>query len=259
MMDDRTGARVNGVFVDALPQEAALARILAWGRDRQSRFVTFSNVHVVTTGSRDEDYGRVLAGADLALPDGAPVAWMLRRLGFPGQPRLAGPDLTWLLCGRCEALGLPVYFYGSTPETLAALRERLHSAFPALRIAGMESPPFRPLSDAEDAQAVARINDSGAGLVFVGLGCPKQERWMAAHRGRVNSVMLGVGAAFDLHAGTARRAPPWMRRAGLEWLHRLASEPRRLMKRYLVTNTLFVVDAFRQLAGAGHRRTEPPA
>jgi N-acetylglucosaminyldiphosphoundecaprenol N-acetyl-beta-D-mannosaminyltransferase len=140
-----------------------------------------------------------------------------------------------------------VYFFGSSPDTLEALDQRLSVAFPSLIVGGYESPPFRPLTPQEDADAVARINASGAGLVFVGLGCPKQELWMQAHRGRINAVMLGVGAAFDFHAGTVSRAPAWMRHNGLEWLHRLASEPRRLWRRYLVTNTLFVWGAARQL------------
>jgi N-acetylglucosaminyldiphosphoundecaprenol N-acetyl-beta-D-mannosaminyltransferase len=183
----------------------------------------------------------------MATPDGAPVAWMLRRLGFAGQRRVSGPDLMWALCERCAAEKVPVYFYGSTGDTLTALKVRLLEAIPGLLIGGMESPPFRALSSEEDAGAVQRINASGAGIVFVGLGCPKQEMWMAEHRGRVNAVMIGVGAAFDFHAGTVQRAPLWMRDNGLEWLHRLASEPGRLWKRYLVTNTLFLLGAARQL------------
>ena len=225
----------------------AIDRLLAWARERQSRFVAISNVHVVVTASRDTDYGRVIDGADMATPDGAPVAWVLRRLGFAGQPRISGPDLMWALCERCAAEHLPVYFYGSTEETLTALDARLLEAFPDLVIGGLESPPFRALSSEEDAATIERINASGAGIAFVGLGCPKQEMWMAEHRGRVNAVMIGVGAAFDFHAGKVRRAPRWMRDNGLEWLHRLASEPRRLWKRYLVTNTLFILGAARQL------------
>ncbi len=145
------------------------------------------------------------------------------------------------------------FVYGSTEATLALLESRLRAAFPALRLS-MESPPFRTLSSDEDAAAVARINASGAGIVFVGLGCPKQEHWMAEHRGRVNAVMIGVGAAFDFHAGTVQRAPAWMRDNGLEWLHRLASEPGRLWRRYLVTNTLFILGAARQLLFGGRVR-----
>ena len=247
MTDSRRGAPVLGAFIDALSWDETLNRLLAWGRAHESRYVAISNVHVVVSAWRDAAYRKVINEADMATPDGAPVAWMLRRLGFAGQPRINGPDLTWALCERCAAEGLPVYFYGSTEVTLEALTQRLQAALPSLVIGGTESPPFRPLTPDEDAAAIARINASGAGIVFVGLGCPKQERWMAEHRGRANAVMVGVGAAFDFHAGKVQRAPQWMRDNGLEWLHRLASEPRRLWKRYLVTNTLFVFGAAGQL------------
>jgi N-acetylglucosaminyldiphosphoundecaprenol N-acetyl-beta-D-mannosaminyltransferase len=221
--------------------------VLAWGQAHESRYVVLANVHVVVTASTEPDFGAVVAAADMATPDGAPVAWMLRKLGHAGQERVSGPDLTWALLGRCEAEKLPVYFFGSSRETLGLLAERMVVAFPKLNVVGFEAPPFRPITPEEDAESVARINASGAGLVFVGLGCPKQESWMLAHRGRVNAVMLGVGAAFDFHAGTVSRAPAWMRENGFEWLHRLLSEPRRLWKRYLVTNTLFVLMAAKQL------------
>jgi N-acetylglucosaminyldiphosphoundecaprenol N-acetyl-beta-D-mannosaminyltransferase len=150
-------------------------------------------------------------------------------------------------CAHAAEVGQAIYLYGSTTATLRALRAFLTEQFPRLHIAGAESPPFRSLTAEEDAAAVARINASGAGSVWVSLGCPKQEQWMAAHRGRVQAVMVGVGAAFDFHAGAVRRAPHWMRASGLEWLHRLASEPRRLWKRYLVTNSLFIIGAAGQL------------
>nr|WP_315464260.1 WecB/TagA/CpsF family glycosyltransferase [uncultured Rhodoferax sp.] len=221
--------------------------VLAWARAHESRFVVLANAHVVVTATQEADFGRSVAAADLATPDGAPVAWMLRRLGHSGQERVSGPDLMWALLARCAAEGSPVYLYGSTPETLAALQARAAQAFPGLQVAGAESPPFRALTAEEDEAAVQRINASGAGLVFVGLGCPKQEHWMLAHRGRINAVMLGVGAAFDFHAGTVSRAPAWMRHNGLEWLFRLGSEPKRLWRRYLVTNTLFICLAAKQL------------
>jgi len=176
----------------------------------------------------------------MALPDGAPVAWSLQQSGFPEQQRINGPDLMWRYMRVAEELGQSVYFYGSSEETLRQLRQSVARQFPTLRVAGMMSPPFRELSAEEDQAHVDAINRSGAHVVFVGLGCPKQEVWMAQHKGRVQGVMLGVGAAFDYHAGTLRRAPVWMQNHGLEWAYRLASEPRRLFKRYLVTNTTFV-------------------
>jgi len=237
---------VLGAKIDALSWDVAMDRLLGWAHARESRYVTICNVHVVVSASRDAAYRDIINGSDMATPDGAPVAWMLRRQGFAGQPRISGPDLMWALCERAASEYLPVVCYGSTEATLALLETRLQAAFPALRMT-MESPPFRALTAEEDAAAVDRINTSGAGIVFVGLGCPKQERWMAEHRGRVNAVMIGVGAAFDFHAGTVQRAPAWMRDNGLEWLHRLLSEPGRLWKRYLVTNTLFILGAARQL------------
>jgi N-acetylglucosaminyldiphosphoundecaprenol N-acetyl-beta-D-mannosaminyltransferase len=247
MDTDRRVGLVLGSKIDAVSWGEAIERLLGWGHGRESRYVTICNVHVVVTASRDPAYHKVIDGADMATPDGAPVAWMLRRMGFAHQPRISGPDLMWELCERAASENMPVYFYGSTERTLAALAERLEKVFPTLRIAGMESPPFRPSTEEEDMATVERINESSARFVFVALGCPKQERWMSVHRDKINAVMIGVGAAFDFHAGAVKRAPPWMQRIGLEWLHRLASEPRRLWWRYLITNTLFVVGASRQL------------
>lgn len=246
----RGQGRVTGTVlstqIDALTWETAIDRIVNWAHARESRYVTICNVHVVVSAWRDAAYRAIINASDLAAPDGAPVAWMLRRRGFAGQSRINGPDLMWALCARAASEYLPVYFYGSSDATLALLERRLREAFPALRIR-TEAPPFRALTAEEDAAAVERINTSGAGIVFVGLGCPRQERWIAEHRSKINAVMIGVGAAFDFHAGTVQRAPAWMRNNGLEWLHRLASEPGRLWKRYMVTNTLFILGATWQL------------
>jgi N-acetylglucosaminyldiphosphoundecaprenol N-acetyl-beta-D-mannosaminyltransferase len=250
---ERGAVHVLGVPVDAITFEQAQVRVMAWGHAHESRYVVLANVHVVVTASQEPDFGAAVAAADLATPDGAPVAWMLSKLRGMPQGRVSGPDLTMALLDRCAEEALPVYFFGSSDATLKALETNLKIAIPKLNVVAFESPPFRPLTPQEDADVVARINASGAGLVFVGLGCPKQEFWMQAHRGQINAVMLGVGAAFDFHAGTVARAPLWMRENGLEWLHRLASEPRRLWKRYLVTNTLFVWGAVRQLV---FRRSE---
>lgn len=250
MPAERITGRVLGARIDALGWQQTIEQLLAWARVRESRYVAICNVHVVVTASRDAEYGKVINGADMATADGAPVAWLLRRLGFKSQERINGPDLMRKLCERAATEGMGVYCYGSTPETLDLLRGRLEAEFPGLRVV-TESPPFRALTALEDAATIARIDTSGAGLIFVGLGCPKQERWMAEHRGRVNGVMIGVGAAFDYHAGTVKRAPHWMQHAGLEWLYRLGAEPRRLWRRYLVTNTLFVLGAARQLFFSG--------
>lgn len=240
--------RVLGSPVHLVDAATALQRIAGWAAQRDSRVVCFSNVHAVVTHGRDAAFAQAVDAADLALPDGAPVAWMLRRLGHAGQQRIAGPDLMLDVLAMAAARDLPVFLLGGTPETLQRLQQRLRERWPALHLAGAESPPFRNATEAEDAALVERIARSGAALLLVGLGCPKQEVWMAAHRGRVPAVMLGLGAAFDFHAGTRRRAPHWMQRLGLEWLHRLAQEPRRLGPRYLDTNAAFVLGALRQLA-----------
>ncbi|MBK6854877.1 MAG: WecB/TagA/CpsF family glycosyltransferase [Burkholderiales bacterium] len=249
MKQNNDGRRIGWVLgapIDALTWTDALARLTTWGAARESRYVCICNVHSVVT-ARESAFGRVLNEADLCTPDGAPVAWMLRRLGFVGQDRINGPDLMWKYLAVAEARGQVVSFYGGSDATLGILLERIRAAFPRIHIGVAISPPFRALTVEEDAVDVKRINDCGTAVLFVGLGCPKQETWMMNHRGQVFSVMVGVGAAFDYHAGTIQRAPLWMQRSGLEWLHRLASEPRRLWRRYLVTNSIFMMQAARQL------------
>lgn len=243
----RCRRHVLSAAIDGVSWDDVLARIAKWSARHESRYVCVCNVHSVVTANGDPEFRAVVNGADLATPDGAPVVWMLRKLGLDGQQRISGPDLMWRYCEQAAARGESIYLYGGTPQTLELLQQRLLANFPALRIAGAWSPPFRELTAEEDEAVVARINGSGAGTVWVSLGCPKQEKWIAARRGRVNAVMIGVGAAFNFHAGTIKRAPAWMQDWGLEWLHRLASEPRRLWKRYLVTNTLFVLGASSQL------------
>lgn len=247
----RDAVAVLGARIDALGWDDAVDRLVAWGARRQSRTVCICNVHSVVTAAQDPAFMAVLNGADMATPDGMPVAWMLRLLGRRGQQRINGPDLMWRYLAQAERLGQVVSFYGSTEPTLVRLHEAMRRAFPALRVGAMISPPFRALSEAEEQAYRDRIAACGTAVLFVGLGCPKQERWMAAQRGRLPAVMVGVGAAFDYHAGTIRRAPPWMQRHGLEWLHRLASEPRRLWRRYLVTNSLYLWLAARQLLRRG--------
>ncbi len=238
---------VLGASIDALSWNDAIERIIGWAAVRESRYVCICNVHSVVTATRDPEFKSVINNADMSTPDGAPIAWTLRRFGCATQERVNGPDLMWKYLAEAERLGQSVFFYGSTQKTLGRLQEHIAASFPRLQVSGMHSPPFRPLSDDEDEAEVDMINRSGANVVFVGLGCPKQEKWMAAHRGRVNAVMIGVGAAFDYHSGTVKRAPLWWQRNGLEWLYRLGSDPQRLLKRYMVTNTLFIIGLSRQL------------
>jgi N-acetylglucosaminyldiphosphoundecaprenol N-acetyl-beta-D-mannosaminyltransferase len=245
---------VFGTAIDAIEPHAAVERIAGWAYAGDSRCVCICNAHSMVTAQRDPAFRQALQQADLATPDGAPVAWMGRWQGWPGQARVSGPDLMLDYCAFAARRGEAIFLYGSTPDTLARLETALHLRWPTLRIAGSHSPPFRPLSADEDAAVVDRINRSGARTVWVSLGCPKQEAWMAAHRGRVQAVMVGVGAAFDFHAGVLPRAPRWMRDHGLEWLHRLASEPGRLWRRYLLTNSLFMAYAARQWWQVRRRR-----
>lgn len=245
-LEARKRVDVLGSPIDVLTWAGAVGRIRCWAEARASRIVCICNAHSVVTARKDPGLADAIRLSDMATPDGFPVAWMLRRLGHAGQERINGPDLMLRYCAQAAETGESIYLYGGGSATLEGLQRKLTSAFPGLKIAGSHSPPFRELTPEEDAAIVAEINASGAGVVWVGLGCPKQEKWMLAHRGRINAVMVGVGAAFDYHAGTIRRAPLWMQRNGLEWLYRLASEPRRLWRRYLVTNSLFVWYAARQ-------------
>jgi len=249
MSDDELRQRgiVLSTAIDSIDWSTALARIETWARSRASRYVCLCNAHSLVTASRDPTFNQVLMRADMALPDGAPVAWMLRHTGFPKQTRIGGPDLMWRYCALAAESGTSIYLLGGTAETLQALSAELRRAFPKLRLCGAAAPAFRPLEHHEESELIAQVNAAGPGVVFVSLGCPKQERAMAAWRGNVHSVMIGVGAAFDFHAGKIPRAPIWMRTSGLEWLHRLVLEPRRLWRRYFVTNTAFVVGALRQL------------
>jgi len=245
----RKGASILGSHIDALSWDEAIGTICAWANQRESKYVAVCNVHSVVTALQEPQHKHDLNVADLVTNDGMPITWVLRKFGFTGQQRINGPDLMWKYCEKVEKSGQKVYFYGSTDANLTLLKARLLNAFPTLQIAGMYSPPFRELTEAEDVDVVNRLNDSGAGVVFIGLGCPRQESWMFQHRGKINAVMIGVGAAFNYHAGTIKRAPLWMQNAGLEWLHRLASDPRRLWKRYFVTNSIFIVAMTAQLLG----------
>jgi N-acetylglucosaminyldiphosphoundecaprenol N-acetyl-beta-D-mannosaminyltransferase len=201
----------------------------------------------------------VMNEADLVTPDGMPLVWGLRLLGCKGATRVYGPDLTPIVLARAAADGLPVGFYGGSPEVLEQFVQAMTARFPELKAAYAFSPPFRPLTPDEDHRIVREINSSGARILFVAIGNPGQELWMAAHRGKVQAVMIGVGAAFDFLTGAKRQAPRWMMGLGLEWMFRLATEPRRLWKRYLKHNPRFVVLFALQLLGARfHQLTATP-
>lgn len=242
----RRRVAVVGAPIDALDWAGATETVCRWAAGRESRYVCICNVHSVVTARDNAEFRRAVECADMATPDGAPVAWTMRRKGLPTQGRINGPDFMLRLCEQAAARGIAIGLHGSTEKTLALLEAELRRRYPTLRIPYIVSPPFRVLTEEEDRDQCERINASGVGILFVGLGCPKQEVWMHAHRGRVNAVMLGVGAAFDYHAGTVPRAPQWMQANGLEWLHRLASEPRRLWQRYFDTNSRFIALTVRE-------------
>jgi len=213
-------------------------------------YVTAAAVNLVMSAREDPEAGAALAGATLATPDGMPLVWALRALGNARATRIYGPDLMAAFCARAAQKGIPVYLYGGRDErALALLQARLRESFPGLAIAGAHSPPFRALSEAEKAEDAARIDASGAAVVWVGTGQPKQEKWMREMRPRLEAPLLvGVGAAFDFHAGLVSQAPQWMQRSGLEWAYRLSREPRRLWRRYARYNPRFVAGFAAQYA-----------
>jgi N-acetylglucosaminyldiphosphoundecaprenol N-acetyl-beta-D-mannosaminyltransferase len=211
-------------------------------------YVTAAAVNLVMSARGDPAAREALLGATLAVPDGQPLVWALRALGNSSATRVYGPDLMVGFCARAAQRAIPMYLYGGrTPEALAVLERRLCERFPGLRIVGGYSPPFRELTAEEEAQVSNAIDASGAAVVWVGTGQPKQEKWMAKMRPRLAAPLLvGVGAAFDFHAGLVSQAPPWMQRNGLEWAYRLAREPRRLWRRYARYNPRFLAGFLRQ-------------
>ncbi|MBC3788256.1 WecB/TagA/CpsF family glycosyltransferase [Spirosoma utsteinense] len=199
--------------------------------------------------TQDADFAEVVNGADWVATDGVPITWALNMQYGIEQDRIAGFDIMSDLIRRAAEEQLPILFYGSTPDVLNVAVANCRELHPTIRIAGTFSPPFRPLTAAEEEAMISFINQSGARLVFVALGCPKQERWMAHMRGKIQAVMIGIGGALPLLAGTQGRSPAWMRNAGLEWTYRLAMEPRRLFKRYAITNSFFVFRLTKELLG----------
>ncbi len=214
-------------------------------------YVTAAAVNLVMSAREQPETLAAVLGATLAVPDGMPLVWALRALGNARAQRIYGPDLMASYCARAARDGTPIYLYGgrNDDEARELLARRLRERFPRLAIVGCSSPPFRPLSAAEDEHEIELINSSGAAVVWVGTGQPKQERWMHEMRARLTPPLLvGVGAAFDFHAGLVKQAPPWMQRNGLEWSYRLYREPRRLWRRYARYNPRFVAGFARQYA-----------
>lgn len=243
----RQALLVNSVNITSYA--AAVKTVVAWSSNSESRYVCIANVHVLMEAYDAPEFRNIVNHADLVTPDGVPLVWMMRLKGQRAQERVYGPTLMLHLLQAAAREKIPVGFYGGSPAVLNSLVDRMQACYEGLNIAFALSPPFVQMDPDEDEELVEKINRSGTRILFVGLGCPKQEIWMARHRDRVNAVMLGVGAAFDFHAGVKPQAPEWMQRLGLEWLFRLATEPRRLWKRYLYHNPRFVVLAVADLLG----------
>ena len=208
--------------------------------DLRGKYICVSNVHTTVMSYENEEYRKIQNGAAMALPDGAPLSSYSRRKGYKQAQRVTGPDLMLELFAISKEKGYRHYFYGATEETLQSMKEVLERDYPGIQIAGMYAQPFRALTPQEDAQIVAKINESRPDFIWIGLGAPKQEEWMYQHMGQLQGVLIGVGAGFDYLAGYIKRAPRWMQRMSLEWLYRLLQDPKRLWRRYFTSNVKFI-------------------
>jgi len=233
--------------VSLIDYESALATFERWIKEKSNRYVCVANVHTVMMGSEDPAFQKMTNAADMVTPDGQPLRWVANLKGAKLKDRVYGPTLMEKTCERFQE-GYSHFFYGARPGVPEKLKEVFTLRFPKLDVVGPYSPPFRPLTLDEDKQIINRINRMNPDFLWVGLGAPKQEFWMAEHLGKVNArIMLGVGAAFDFHAGTVSQAPAWMQKRGLEWLYRLSHDPKRLWYRYLYYNPLFVLRVLREI------------
>ena len=239
--------RLISIDVSVGPYTVFIRQIADLAERRKSSYVCVANVHMTVEAKRDKEFREVVNNADLVTPDGMPLVYALRLLYGLRQERVAGMDLMPDLIKESEKRGFSVFFFGSTRDVLDRILKRIESEFPALRVAGSYSPPFKPLEDLDLDRIAEMIEESGPNIVFVSLGCPKQERFMAMMKGKINAVMIGVGGAFPVFAGLKKRAPGWMQKAALEWLYRLIQEPQRLTLRYAYTNTLFLYLLAREL------------
>ena len=232
--------RILKTEINILNMETAVSFLSQNLGDLRGSYVCVSNVHTTVMSYRDPTYREAQNGSVMNLPDGKPLSLVQKALGYTNAERVPGPDLMTRLFAASEEKEYTHFFYGSKPETLDALQKKLQAQYPRLKISGMYSPPFRDLTEQEDQKITRMIRDADADFIWIGLGAPKQEKWMAAHQGCFRGVMLGVGAGFDFHAGTVRRAPKWMQELCLEWLFRIFQDPRRLLRRYLDTNFAFL-------------------
>lgn len=232
--------RILGVQIAAVNMEQVLSIVKKQYQKWSGSYICVANVHTTVMSYEDPKYRKIQNRAVLALPDGKPLSVLCKKRGFRKADRVTGPDFMLEMFRLSEKEGYRHYFYGSTQETLDIMRKRLESEFPYMAVAGMYAPPFRQLTAEEDKWVVEKINQVSPDFIWVGLGAPKQEVWMAEHKGKVKGLMVGVGAAFDYFSGNIKRAPRWMQKCSLEWLYRLLQDPARLFKRYLKTNFKFI-------------------
>ncbi|HYE56617.1 MAG TPA: WecB/TagA/CpsF family glycosyltransferase [Chitinophagaceae bacterium] len=232
--------RVISLDIDHVSFRQSLEQVMQWALNRTPAYVCFANVHMTIEAHEDAGFRQNVNHANLVLADGKPLAVAGKLLYGKKQERIAGMDFMPAVLEKASQHKAKVFLYGSTRQVLDALEQKIRTDYPGVMLAGAISPPFRTLPSEELADHINLINNSGANLVLVSLGCPKQEKWMSANSHRINAVLLGVGGAFAVTAGLQKRSPVWMQKAGLEWLHRLMQEPKRLFKRYFVTNTRFI-------------------
>ncbi len=232
--------------VDVTSYADATQRIVAWATARQSCYVCVANVHMAMEVYDSPQFATVVNQAALVTPDGMPLVWALRLFGAKQATRVYGPTLMLHICAAAVSNNLSIGLYGGTEDSLTDFVMFLQSRFPDIQIACQIAPPFRPVTESEAMAYQAEINRSGAQILFVGIGCPKQEQWMAAQVGEIKAVTIGVGAAFDFHSGRVKQAPGWLQMVGLEWLFRLVQEPRRLWQRYAYNNPRFIIFLLRQ-------------
>lgn len=241
---------ILGVPIAAVNLDQAAARIEQWIRNNQKAYVTVTGVHGIMESQYDQELLRIHRAAGMCVPDGMPTVWIGRLTGYKNMHRVYGPDLMLEVLRRSNEKGYAHFFYGGKEGVSELLRDRLIARFPGLKIVGVFSPPFRAMSDEEERELHKLIERLSPDIIWVGLSTPKQERWMAEHIGKLNTkVMIGVGAAFDFHAGLVRQAPRWIQQLGLEWFFRLCVEPRRLWRRYLKNNPRFIWMMFLQVLG----------
>lgn len=234
---------IMGVNIAAINMEWLLDYIEKNLSKIKGDYICVSNVHTTVTSYEDATYCKIQNGGLMAIPDGGPLSTVGQKRGYKNMERTTGPSLMGEIFEISAKKGYRHYFYGSKEETLESLYQKLSKNYPGIQIVGMYSPPFRPMTEEEDIEIIEKINGSNPDFVWVGLGAQKQEKWMGAHQGKINGLMIGVGAGFDYYAENIKRAPMWMQKHNLEWVYRLAQDPKRLFKRYWSTNTKFIWNA----------------